>query len=149
MPASVTVMGLTERPMGGLKESMAVFTKHHKEVGDALLNISGIGTVDGQMADKDEPRLLYNPNDHRWPTRVHHSDGREQDVADKAELDAAVKAGFRREPYRKPQVHVADPATEKKALMDQLADQRQQNVVLTDQLTKLADRLSALEGGPK
>ncbi len=145
MANTVTVMGVADRPMGGLKESLSVFTRHHAEVAGALLNISGIGTPDGEPLDKDDPRPQYNPDQHRWPTAMHHADGRVEQAQDKEAVAGLTKLGFRREPYRVPQVAVADPATEKKFLMDQLAEQRQQNNVLNDSLAKLQERLAALE----
>lgn len=157
--ANVTVAGLmTNDGMGGLKESVAKFRAHHKEVGDALLNISGIDTLTGEPTDKDEPRPAYQRQE--FPKMVYHAEKGElivedvDDVGGKMGLRSALKAGYRREPYPKPIVVVNDPATEKKALMDhnqQLQGQiTSQNDVIERQnklMESMAVRLSALEEG--
>ena len=134
MGAHVSVIGVQDG-MGGLKESQAKFRKHHQEVGDALLNISGVGTSTGDKVDKDEerpgykhqefPKMLYKPNE-------------EVIVSNKADMEVHTKAGWREEPYPRPQIAVLDPATEKKNLMDT-------NQQLQAQLIRMQERLEAIE----
>ena len=142
MAANVSVSGMP-RTMGGLRESQTAFRKHHIEVGDALLNISGVGTVTGEPVDKDEPRMPYVPQ--QFPKMIFHPEHGELVVNDQAELDEALRQRYRLEPYPKPQVAIEDPKVEKKQLQDKLKHQdgviNQQN----DLLAKLTARLEALE----
>lgn len=140
MPDTVSVMGQADRPMGGLTESLAKFRKHHAEVGDALLNLSGIGTAAGQPVDKDEPRPDYVHRE--YPKLIYHADGREQMAADDKELKAAQKAGFRAEPYPKVQIALGDPKAEKKALEEKIAQ-------LEGMIRTLADKQERSDAGDK
>ena len=136
MGANVSVIGVNDG-MGGLKESQAKFRKHHEEVGAALMNISGVGTATGDKVDKDEPRPGYQHEE--YPFMLYKA-GEElgRVVKSKAERDEAMKEGWRVEPFPKPQVEVLDPATEKKALMEQ-------NRQLQAQLQKLIERIDKVE----
>jgi len=143
MAANVSVSGMP-RTMGGLRESQVAFHKHHKDVGDALLNISGVGTVTGGPVDKDEPRMPYVPQE--YPKMVFHPEHGELIVQDEKELEEALRQRYRMEPYPKPQIALEDPKVEKKQLQDKLKQQEgvinQQN----DLLMKLTARMEALEG---
>jgi hypothetical protein len=141
MAASISVIGVQDG-MGGLKESQAKFRKHHGEVGDALLNISGVGTATGAAVDKDEPRPGYQ---HQEFPKMLYKPNEEVIVTNKADMDAHLRAGWRDEPYLKPQVAVLDPATEKKALMETNAQQQAQLTVQNEMIQKLQARLEALE----
>jgi len=147
MSANVHVAGLQNDGMGGLKESTAKFRKHHKDVGDALLNISGVDTVSGGPVDKDEPRPTYHRQE--FPKMIYHAEKGEYIVGDKAELDEYLADGWRKEPYSKPKVVVLDPAVEKKAVMDENARRRGQLATQGDILEKLAARLEAMEQASK
>ena len=146
MGANVTVLGVNSG-MGGLKESLTKFKKHHEEVGEALMNISGVGTANGEKVDKDEPRPPYQHQ--AFPKMVYHADGRELTVNDTVAHADAKKRGFRDEWYPKPQVQVLDPATEKKALLDERDQLRAQLATQGDLLAKLAARLETIEVGKK
>lgn len=143
MSGTVTVAGLSDAGMGGLKESLARFHKHHQEVGAALLNISGIGTATGEPVDKDEPRPAYEHQP--WPRMVYHQDGREVIVNGRGELADSVKRGFREEPYVKAKVAVGDPAAEKQALIERNTELEGKLNAQNDMLSKLMARLEALE----
>ena len=134
MAGAVTVMGV-ERELEGLKESLSRFRKHHEEVANALLNISGIGTMTGDVADKDDPRPAYVRQE--WPKHVYHADGRDKTVADSAELQLEMDEGFRLEPYQKPQIAVHDPKSEKAALEARLKQQDATIAQLQDMVLKL------------
>lgn len=142
MSASVNVVGLQNDGMGGLNESLAKFRKHHAEVGDALLNISGIGTKDGKPADKDEPRPAYVHQE--YPKQTYHADGRELVVRNDKELRDAQKQAFRTEQYLKPRVHVGDPLAEKKELLDRNRELGGQVSILTEALQRLQQQVEAL-----
>lgn len=142
MSAQISVLGVT-RPDGGLKESQAAFRKHHHEVGDALLNISGVGTPSGEMADKDDPRPAYVHQP--FPCMLYHADGRDTVVRDQAELATAKGVGFRHAPFAKPAVHVGNPQEEKKLLLDQLADRDAKLAMQNEMLLETMARLEALE----
>ena len=122
--------------MGGLKESLAKFRKHHHDVGDALLNISGVGTPNGESVDQDEPRPTYVHQD--YPRTMYHADLRQETVQDATEQKALEAQGFRTKPYARPQIAVHDPATEKKELVDR-------NRELQGTISQLLERLEALE----
>ena len=142
--ANITVLGVNDG-MGGLKESLAKFRNHHKEVGDALMNISGVGTATGEAVDKDEPRPGYTHHD--WPKMMYHADGRSEIVLNAVELKERKETGFRLEPYARPQVAVLDPATEKKHLMEIVNQATAEKTILAEKLEKLMERLQALENG--
>lgn len=146
-PSPVNVVGLPNDGMGGLKESLSAFRKHHQQVGDALLNISGIGTATGGPVDKDEPRPKFEGTP--YPRMLYHADGREAIAGTPAEAKALEKASFRADPYPKPQVPVGDPRQEKKELLDRNRELAGQVSVLTETLQKMAERLEALEGKGK
>jgi|SRR5579862_1576815 len=141
--ATVNVIGQINEGMGGLKESLTTFRKHHQQVGDALLNISGIGTATGEPVDKDEERPKYEFQP--YPRHVYHADRREQIVANEAEFKLAVKAGFRADPYPRPQVAVGDPQQEKKELLDRNRALQGEVSKQQELIEQLADRLAALE----
>jgi hypothetical protein len=141
--ANVQVFGVPGREMPGLKGALATFRKSEQERGDALLNIAGVGTVDGQMADVEDPRppYVYQP----WPKLMYHADGREQQVDNQAEAEEAGAKGFRHMPYPKPQVAIEDPRVEKARLIQDAADARALNAQLLERLTQVTERLAALE----
>ncbi len=142
MPGGVNVVGMANDGMGGLKESLTVFRKHHKDVGESLLNVSGIGTATGEPVDKDEERPAYEHEE--YPKMLYHVDRREQTVENPTEQKAAEKAGFRTAPYPKAQVHVGDPAAEKKELLDRNQELQGQVSVLTENFDKLQAQLNEL-----
>ena len=139
---NVTVMG-TPRAMPGLKGSLASFRKAEAERGDALLNIAGVGTIDGNPCDPEDPRPAYQRQE--WPRMIYHADGREVIVNTTEEMKAKFDQGFRKEPYMRPQVAVLDPAAEKKLLIDQLAEERALRAKSDELLKQLADRLQSME----
>lgn len=140
--ANITVSGMP-RTMGGQKESISAFRKHWIDVGNALLNVSGIDTATGEPTDKDEPRMpyVYQP----FPKMVFHAEHGELTVENQQELDEALKQKYRLEPYIKPQVAMADPKAEKVALQKELKEKDGQINTLADKLTKALERLDALE----
>ena len=120
---------------GGLKESLLKFRKHHSDVADALLNITGIGTPTGEPVEKDEDRIPYQHQE--FPRMVYHVDGRELVVENDKELASAMKGGFRKEAYPKVRVVVADAATEKKAQQDTNLDMQARIRGLMDEIERL------------
>jgi hypothetical protein len=136
-------MGVVGREPGGLKESLGVFRKHHIEVGEALLNISGVGTKDGKPVDKDDPRIPYAHQD--FPIMLYHADGRYEAAAGKPEMKALLDKGFRDQPYPPVRIYVADPAVEKQQIMQDNAALRAQLAVQAEATEKLLARLQALE----
>ena len=136
--ANVQVTGI-QRTMGGLKESMTAFRKHHAEVADALLNISGVGTDGGQMVDKDEARKPYEHKE--WPRMAYHADGREEVCVTPADFNALRPKGFRMEPYPKVQVALADPKSEKAELQRQLAEKDGKIATLAERMDRLQELL--------
>jgi len=135
MAAEITVLG-AETQMGGLTESLARFRKHHIEVGDALLNISGVGTVTGEPVDKDTPRPPQKLQ--AYPKALHHSNGSAIVVEDPKREKEAKALGFRDEPYPPVRVVTSTPALDKKELLDR-------NTALQSQLTQQADLLEKLQ----
>lgn len=140
--ANVSVMGgiATE---GGLKEAQAVQRRHNAEVADALLNISGIGTADGEAAHKDDPRPAYAHQ--AFPKMLYKPapgvDGQKV-VMHEQEMREAIGSGWREEPYPVVQIAVLDPATEKKNLLDTNAQLQAQLIQMQEQMNKLAELVS-------
>lgn len=140
---NVSAIGLQEG-MGGLEESMHEFKRHHEDVGNKLMNLSGIGTATGQPVKKTEPRpgYVHQP----FPMMVYHSEHGELIVNDADELQEARRQQYRDEPYLKPRVAVEDPATEKRILQTQLKQKDGEIAQLSDVLSKAMERLDKLEG---
>lgn len=149
--ANVQVTGLP-REMPGLKGSLTTFRKHNTEVGDALLNLAGVGTATGGIADIEDPRPEYQHQS--WPAMGYHPDGREA-VAETSEEAKDLEAkGFRmRQPFPKPQVAVEDPKVEKARILQEAADARALNSKLLETINQMNERLAQLEAekktGPK
>lgn len=141
--SNVMVAGMAGDGMGGLKESITKFRKHHEEVSAALLNISGVGTVTGGPVDKDEPRPAYVHQP--WPKHTYHADGRDLIVLDADELKDAREHGYRLEPYPKPQVALGDPKAEKVAVQKALTQKDGEIAALTDLVQKMNARLEGVE----
>ena len=139
---TVSVIGQINEGMGGLKESLGAFRKHHIAVGDALLNISGVGTATGAPVDKHEARPPYKHD--AYPAMLFHADGR-QEIVEDAESEKELKElGFRPEPYLKPRVALHDPHQEKKELLDRNRELGAQVTILTETLQKLQEQVAAL-----
>lgn len=143
--ANISVMGGIQTE-GGLKEAAAVQRRHNAEVADALLNISGIGTADGQPAHKDEPRppqahgqypkMLYRPlPDEKGQLVVLHAE----------EEHAAIAKGWREEPYPKVQIEVLDPAREKAALKAKLDESESQLIQQNSVMLQMKETMEAMQ----
>jgi hypothetical protein len=143
MPGTVFVSGLVKDGMGGLKESQTAFRKHHKDVANALLNISGIDTPTGEAVDKDEERMPYVKQ--AFPMMIYHPEKGEMTVYEASELKEAQRSGWRQEPYIKVRITMNDPGAEKAALEAKLKEQNGVIVQQNDLLQKLLDRVAALE----
>lgn len=124
------------REMGGLQESVVAFRKHHKEVGDALLNVT-----EGKDKDEDRPAYVRQP----FPKMIYHPEKGELIVENDADLKLALKGGYRLEPYPKPQVALEDPKVEKLALEAKLKQKDGEIASLADLVQRLSSRLDALE----
>lgn len=142
MAANVQVMGGVNRGMGGNKESLSAFRKNTADVSDALLNIAGIGTLNGQRADKDDPRPVYAHEE--FPMMV-YKPNQEAIVTDRKDLEEHMGRGWRKEPYIKAQVETLPPAEEKKLLMDQISKLEAERTAQTDLITKQGAMLEAME----
>ena len=148
---NVSVMGLQEENEHGLDESLAEFRKHHKDVGDKLLNISQVGAHDGEKLKLNDPRPPYQHEEYPF---MLYKPGEDEGITvysgkEKAE---AIQNGWRIEPVVKPQVAVLDAATEKKILLDQNKAQQAQITLQSEMIEKqnklmqdMANRLESLE----
>ena len=143
MPANIVVTGQLRKNVDPLKESQVAFRKHQAEVGDAVLNVSGIGTPNGEPLDKDDPRPPYVHQE--WPKVMYHADGRFLEVANSAEMEEATVGSFRLKPYPKVQVAVADPATEKKELLATNRNLQGQIVSQQELIERMEARLTEME----
>ena len=143
--ANVNVMGgITNE--GGLKAAQAIQRRHNAEVADALLNISGVGTANGQPVHKDDARPAYQHQ--QFPKMLYRplpGEEGEKIVLHQKEMDESLQSGWQEEPYPRVQIAVLDPATEKAAMKahnDQLAAQLiQQN----EAIQKMMARLEAID----
>lgn len=143
----------------GHGDSMEGFRKAHVSNTDQILNLA-------EGKKKTAQRPTYDPDhpDNQWPVMVHSPKGEltvgkslvgVQDPAARKRIEAenkeafaaALKAGYRTEPYLKPQVVVPDAAVEKAALLKHNADLSGTIVQQNDQLARLTSRLEALEQG--
>lgn len=142
---SIVVMGRMKEA-GELPAALNKFRTYNKEVSDAVLNL-----MEGR--DENDPREIEER--HYWPTMVYRADNKYKAVGNrnwsKEQNEAALKEafadGYRKEPYVVPQVAVADPQIEKRAIMDQNAELRTTITKMADAQQKLLDRLTALEKG--
>lgn len=152
---AVTSYGQTNDGRGHQK-SHAAFKKAHEENTTALLNLA-----DGLPEDAARPP--YDPThvDNQWPVMLHHATYGELTVGqtlkgktepairrqimedNHAAKKAALKQGYRSEPYLKPQIVVLDPAVEKAALIRERDDMKGQINALHDMLAKLMQSQSA------
>ena len=141
--------------------SMKSFLQAHINDMATLLNLA-----EGKEAEA--PRPFYDPNhpDNQWPTMLHHPEKGELTVgtslvgvqdtpgapsrraaitkANEKLVADALANGYRKEPYAKPQIHVADPAAEKAELKRKMDEQQGQITVLMDKLNKLQAPAPAL-----
>lgn len=145
----------------GYAATMGNFRKSHDGNSAALINL-----IHGRRADLPLP--AYDPDhaDHQFPLMIYSPNGEkvvgqslkgltgQARVAaaeqNEAELTAALKAGYRRAPYAKPQVAVLDPAVEKQALVDRNKELEGKIVALTDQhmsLKTMFENVMAKLGG--
>jgi hypothetical protein len=142
---------------GGLKESLAKFTRHHQEEAGQLLNISGIDTVDERgnknvPVDKDDPRMPYVHQS--FPVMVYHAERKpavgtcepgEAVAQNQEELDGLLRRGYRAEPYPRAQVQLEDPRQEKAALQQELKEKDGELARLRDENAKTRERLEVIE----
>lgn len=137
----------------GLGESLAAHIESHESNTKQLLNLA-------EGRKKTDPRPVYDPShpDNHWPQMVHHPAKGELTVgkslkgvtapfrantakANEAEKEAAFRAGYRSEPYIKPQIAVLDAASEKAAMAKEIEQLKGANNVLSDQFAQLMARL--------
>jgi hypothetical protein len=156
---AVEVLGV-QGSVDGYGDSMEAFRSAHINNSNILLNL-----LEGKK--KNAPRPAYDPAhpDNQWPVMVYHPEkgekvvgqslvglsGKLRDAAEQDNKDvlaATLKAGYRNEPYPKPQIAVLDPATEKKMLQDQLAQQAGQIVAVTDLVQKFLASQQPAEDAP-
>ena len=134
----------------GHEKTMSQFRSSNTTNGNGLLN-----HFEGK--DVDAVRPPYDPKspDNQWPLMVHHpakgeltvgkttlgapNENAKREIVKQnlADLDAAFKAGYRKEYYVKPQIAVLSPEVEKAESLKREMELRGQNVALQDQLNKL------------
>lgn len=141
----------------GHAKTMRIFREsHHSNSRGLVANSLGL-EPDAELPDYDPEH-----QDNQWPRMVHSPKG-ELAVGDnlkgvvgtaergkilaanRAALDAALKSGYRKEPYVKPQVPVLDAATEKANLIKQNADLMGHITMQQDLISRLDARLASLE----
>lgn len=140
----------------GHGDAIADFKRGHEENSAGLLNV-----LEGKKARA--PRPPYDPNhpDNKWPIMVHHASKGELTVGtnlkgvtlpsereritaeNEKALAEALAVGYRRQPFVKPQIAIADPATEKALLVKKIAELEGQNALLSERFQQLMDRLDA------
>src|ERR1700676_1079016 len=87
---------------GGIEESIGVFKANEEKRSAGLLNLAGVGTIDGKPAKLFAPRPAYVHQE--YPRMLYHADGRDMVVDDAEEHEIMKDAGFRNRPYEKPQI---------------------------------------------
>lgn len=143
--ANVVVSGMLRKNVDPHKESQVAFRKHAEEVSAAVLNISGIGTPNGEPLDKDDPRPVYVYQ--AWPKMMYHADFRHVIVGSAEEVEEMTIKGFRLKPYPKVQIAVADPATEKKELLATNRNLQGQIVTQQESLDRMQAQINELLAG--
>ncbi len=119
---------------GGLKQALKEHREHHKKQADELLQLT-----DG--LDHNEPRAAYVHLG--FPKMLYKPDPGEKGekvVLTAAEMAVAVENGWREEPYPRVQIAVLDPATEKKALVDQNNQMAAQIVMQNESMLKMQEQ---------
>lgn len=142
--ANVTVMGGVQVEYG-LKTAQKVQVKHNEDVAAALLNISGVGTVTGGPVHQDENRPAYVHAD--FPCMLYKPYPGEKGqlvVLHKAEMEQALRDGWREKPYPVVQVEVNDPAREKKALLDKNNELESKLIQQAEALEKMQAQMAEL-----
>jgi hypothetical protein len=143
--------------INGYGDAMDAFRSSHEQNSRALINLAA-----GRKKNAVIPPFDPQHPDNQWPVMVYHAEKGELTVGknllglvgivrqdaektNKAELNAALKAGYRTEPYKKPQVVVLDPAVEKAAILAKQNELQGIIVAQNDVNQKLMARLEALE----
>lgn len=124
--AELVVAGMGVK-VGGTKESVAAFHKHHADLSRQLLNVA-------EGIDKDDPRPVQPKQD--FPMMIYSPRG-SMIVNSPEERDQKISEGYRMQPYPKPQVLINDPKTEK-------LEVQRKNAELQGQLTAQADEIAQL-----
>lgn len=140
----------------GHGDSMEAFRNGNNSNANMLLNVT-------EGKKKTAPRAVYDPRhpDNEWPKMLHHPEKggvvfglsllgvkdpaeRKRIVRDNEEaVSMALKAGFRPEPYMKPQIAVLDPAVEKAEMLRKNQEMEGRITALTDLVMKLTQAKSA------
>ena len=135
--------------VNGHAKSIAAFRNAHIQNSEGILNAA-------EGLPVDTPRPEYDPGDHdnHWPIMLHHPEKGELSVgvnlkglpdvqkaaahkANHAAKAAALAAGYREEPYAKPQVAVMDPAAAEKRYQEDMARLQGQLTAQNDLIAKL------------
>jgi hypothetical protein len=152
---AVEVVGIGGE-LDGYGDSMRAFRSAHEGNTAVLLNLAA-----GRK--KNDPAPPYDPNnpDNAWPVMVYHAEFGEKVIGqsltsldksvrshiegqNKSDLAAALKQGWRRDQYIKPQVAVLDPAVEKAAVLKKNQELEGKIVAQADQLAKLTELVNKL-----
>jgi len=140
----------------GYGDSMDAFRNAHRDNSRIILNLA-------QGRKKNDPAPAFDPAhpDNAWPLMIYHPEFGEKVIGqhlnhldksvrmhlegqNKAELAAALKAGWRKEPYVKPQIAVLDPAVEKAAMKAKNDELEGKIVAQADELSKLRQAVEKL-----
>jgi hypothetical protein len=143
--------------INGYGDAMDAFRASHEQNSRQLVNLAN-----GRKKNAVIPSYDPDHPDNQWPLMVYHPEKGELAVGrnlvglvgivradaektNKAQLADALKSGYRKEPYLKPQVVVLDPAVEKAAMLAKQNELQGVIVSQNDVLQKLMARLEALE----
>ena len=152
----VEVLGAGGGEVNGHGDSFEAFVQANESNARMLLNVA-------EGKKKSTPRPAYNPDheDNAWPVMVYSTDPAKPEMTvgkslvgitdprerkqieedNKVAYKKAVSAGYRDEPYAKPQIAVLDPAAEKIEL-------KRKNDELQAQINALADQMAKLTAQP-
>lgn len=128
---------------GGFKAAMKEHREHNAKQAAQLLQLAdGLDHDDerGPYVYQGFPKMLYKPDPGEKGEKV---------VMNPDQMAVAIQDGWREEPYPRLQIAVHDPATEKKALVDQNNQMAAQLVLQAEVIQKLTDRFDALEKSEK
>lgn len=137
----VEVLGVPSEG-NGYGDTMDAFRDSHKQNSRILVNLAM-----GRKKNAETPPYDPAHASNKFPAMVYHAARGEKIVESEHELNVALKDGYRKEPYAKPQIAVLDPASEKKALLDRNQELQGQIVAQGDQIAKLQAAVEALASG--
>ncbi len=143
---AVSVAGVTDRPMPGLKAALKGHREEWVKNGEAVLNLNdgqnGAKNASGEPLTENDPRPAYKHQ--HFPKMVYHAKFGDRTVDDESELEMAIEEGYRSTPYPVVRVAHADPGIEKANLQRELKEKDGQISTLADEMREMKAQMAEL-----